>query len=1561
MNGWGLANPLGLLWGLLAIPIIAMHILRPRRIQQSVSAIFLWRKVARPVTAASPWQKLIPSWLLAAQVLTALLFGLLMARPVQETEALLSEHTVFVIDGSASMQSLDGQPSRFDQAIDRATELRQQVPVGGDVSVVLAGANARAVLTHSADEGAFVDALGGLEASDGPGDFAGAFALSAGLDTVDVESRVVFISDGGVSAADLRAAPLGTQYEPVGSSATNRGITQLSVEPATDGLLVRATVAHFGGPASSQEIRFDVDGVTVERRQVDLEAGGVLNLAVSVPPGERVEAFLEGEDVLSLDNRAIAIVPQRPGIDVLVVGPDNAFLDAGLGAMAGVTVQHLNSFPDTIDATIDVVIADRVAVPASIEDAAVGSDLPLLAIAPPSGARGITLVGSNGGTVERPVLTLVRSDVGLIRGLDLSAVQVAEAQRVTVPDGAQVVLGAEGAPLLVTVPADPVQGFGPMTYLSFALDQSTLPLEAAFPLLLDRALADLTGLVNPPARLTVGADLPLDPRLTAVITSPAGTSETVPPGSSYPTADRIGFWTVEQDGRTPVVVAVSTDRAESAVAPAPDLPFETGFIEAGRKDTRGERPWLVPVLLILLALLVLEWMLARRRVGVAPRQWQLATALRLLIGLAIIIALLSPTLKRPANDVATVFLVDVSDSMGFAGRTQAVDVVRQALEDQPEGSVAGVVAFGSDARLDALVDSQIGFTGVSVQIDPSATDLASALRLGAAALPADSRRRLVLISDGRATTGDVARETERLEDEQIPVDVLVIHPPLGNDASVAGVEAPSLARAGEKLAIKVRVEVESAGSGVVTLRREGELVGQQTVQLEAGENVVTFSDVATTEGVLRYQADVQVLGDEVSANDVGYAAVPVVGAETVLVVDGGSGTSSSEAAGLVSDLEAAGMTVESVRVDRIPPIDELTRYASIVLVNVDRRDMSDGQVQALTGAVRDLGRGMVVIGGSHTYALGGYRDSDLEELLPVISEITDPLRRQTVAEVLMIDTSGSMGACHCDEEGQNGLGGGNRIDGGVSKTAIARNASARAIAALEATDEVGVLSVNASDKWVLDLQASPSQADIDTGLSQLNPDGPTFVDTGLLTAAEALRKSDANLKHIIFFSDGFTEPRWLTLLAEQAADLFAEGITVSVVATGEGAAKDLKPIAEAGGGRFYPGRNLDEIPELIAEEAVVASRNFVTEGEFFPLVARSGAASQVLTESPALLGYVATTARPTARVELRIGPDEDPLLASWQTGLGRVTAWTSDGGARWAAPWNGWDQSPDFWAAVVKDTFPVVGDGAGLQAQIVNGELQLRLESATEFDGDASAVVRVATPDGESKEIILERLDGSTFAASTPVGEAGTYAVGAKVSSGDEVSWSGIGLATRSYPAEYATRPVGVDPLTRIADQTGGRVDPEPAEMFAELGTVAGVKRFDLSPWLFWFAMLAWPLAVALSRLSWRRGLVAQGAAVATTTVGELKRRLPKMSEPKLRGSLPSSVPETVIEPVRPRQAVPTGPPTAKPPTTPGPTSADAFKPKASKPRAQGPANDGAEDDDGSTVNQLLARKRKRR
>ncbi len=1513
IGGWGLANPAGLLWGLLALPIIALHILRPRRIQAAVSAVFLWRKVEIPVTAASPWQRLIPSWLLAAQVLAALLLAVLAARPVQITDLPLADHTVFVIDTSASMRATDGDPDRLASAIDRASELRRQVPEGGEASLIVAGPRARALISHSADIDAFDEALGRLAAGDGGADFAGAFALASGLDTGDTPSRVVLISDGGVSDADLRAAPVGTRYEQVGTSATNRGITQLSVEPADGGLLARVTVVHFGGPAATQPLRIDVDGVTSATTTVELEAGGVVNLALPVPPGELIEAFLEGEDALSIDNRAVATVSRRPELDVLWVGPDDAFISAALGSNPGLVVTRAETYPAELSPEVDAVVVAGVAVPADAEP------IPLVAIAPPGGVRGIEAEG----LVERPILSLIRSDIPLVQDLDLSQVGIAESQRLVVPPDAEVVLGAENAPLLVLLDGPS----GKTAYLAFDLDQSTLPLQAAFPVLFDRMLGDVAERISPPARLPVGADLPIDPQIEATITSPAGTSETVPPGSSYPAADLVGFWQIEQADRQPVTIAVGIDRAESAITPVPDLPFEAAFEGSELADQVGQLPWRTVPILILLVVLVAEVLLADRRRGVPPRQWQVALVLRGLVAAALIASLISPAITRSTDRVATMFLIDASDSMGAAGSASAVATVREALLARPDSDLAGIVVFGRDARLEQLVRDEPSFAGLSVTIDPAGTDLSAALRLGAAALPNDARKRLVLISDGRATTGDVDDEVDRLAEDQIPVDVIVIEASIGGDLAVAGVDAPSLARDGEQVTIDVRVVAPAAGPAVVTLSRDGNIVEARTVDLEAGANTVRFSDVADDQGVLRYQAVVDAAGDDISANDVGYAAVPVAGAERVLIIEGRSDVGTA----MVAALDAAGIAHDVVTPGRVPAIDELTRYASIVMIDVDRRDLSDAQIDAITASVRDLGRGLLVIGGTHSYALGGYRDSALEEILPVISEITDPLRRQTVAEVLAIDSSGSMGACHCDEEGQNGMGGGNRIDGGISKTAIARNAAARAIAALAATDEVGVLSMDADDSWLIDLQASPGQDVIDDGLDAIVPDGPTFLDTGLLTAAEALRASDASLKHIIFFSDGFTDPSHLATIADQAADLFAEGITVSVVATGEGAADDLRPIAEAGGGRYYPGRNLDQIPDLIVQEAVIASRDFVNEGEFFPILASASATVRDLTESPVLEGYIATTAKPTARVDLRIGPDEDPLLTSWQAGLGRVTAWTSDGGERWATPWASWDGAPTFWAGVVKDTFPVVGDGGGIIARVVDGQLQLRLEGADDWPADAVATASVAGPDGSSTAVPLERLDGSTFAATVPISEAGTYAVGANVTDGDETVWSGVGLTTRSYPAEYAPRPTDRVQMERVAVRTGGRVDPVAADLFTPDGTVAGSRRIDLTPWLLLFALLAWPIAVAVSRLAWRRGTLAVGADKAASTVAQLKDRLPKMAEPAARPAL--------RQPVVNAPSPPTTPPTA-PPVVPD-------------------ASDG-EGSDGSTVDQLLARKRRK-
>ncbi len=1474
-------NPAGLALAALVIPILVLHVLRPRRPSIAVSSTWLWQEVARPVSAASPWQRLRPSLLLLLQLLAVLLLALAVARPVRVTAAPLAAHTIFIIDTSGSMAATDGSPDRLSSALASARSLRGQLPAGGVASIVLAGPQPRVVLSASPDRRAFDDALRPVRATAAAADFATALTLAASLETPGVPVGFVLLSDGGLTAAEKRALLPGTRYLRVGDRASNRGIARLVVEPAAEGLRALVSVKHHGGPATTQTLRLDVDGRTEASIRLRLDRGATVERQVALPAGDRVEAFLEGDDLLAADDHAFAVAGRRPAVKVLVAGPPNTFLDLLLAALPGVSVER--SPTSRPAGGFDLAIYDRVEVPAD-------PGAPALAIAPPGGAPGVTVRGE----LTAPAVALLASEDPLLRDLDLSTVAIGTAQKVEAP-GDEVLVGAEGGPLLLRGTR---QG-RPFVYLAFALGDSDLPLNVAFPVLGDRLVEALASVAIPPSDLRVGQSLPVPPG--GSVRRPGGAVDDAGTGAGV-VATRPGFHVIEQPGRPARTVAVNAAAGESDIAPAGSLPVPEPAGGDGRRTAAGEiglLPWVLGVLLVVLGA---EWLVSRRRIGVPRRQWMAAAVVRGVIVVCLAAALLGLALPRPGRGVATVFLVDASDSMGGAGREAALDWVKQALDDQPAGARAGVALFGGDARLELTVQERARLVQPATQVDASRTNLAGALRLAAAVLPSDARRRIVVVSDGRATEGDARAEAARLRADGIQVDVHAVDRATGTDVAVVRVEAPARAAETDDVPLRVTVQASRPGAARVTVRRDDAVVDERVVDLPAGETTLEFVQPAGRSGVARFDVTVKAQGDSVPQNDKGHAAVEVTGRDRILVVEG----MTAEGATLAEALRASGLDVDVAGAPALPGLDRLAGYQATVLVDVDARALSDAQFDALTAATRDLGRGLLVVGGDRAYALGGYRESRLEELLPVISDITDPKRRPSVAEVLAIDTSGSMGACHC-AEGANGLAtGGNSGDrGGINKTDISRAGAARAIAALSANDLVGVVAFNNDQKAVIPLTKVPSEDVVDKGLSRLKPEGETDINAGLTRAAEEIRDAKTKLRHIILFTDGFTAPGNLERLAEQAGELAAEGITVSVLATGEGAATELAKVAEAGKGRFYPGRDLSQIPEILQQEAVLASRNFVNEGTFYPKITDATEATATLGASPPLLGYVATTAKPSATTSLRIGDDDDPLLASWIAGLGRVSAWTSDASARWSAQWATWDGYVGFWSAAVRETFSAGDVATSLRADADGERLRLTLEGATTWPEGATATATVSGPDFDGRSVTLDRTSGTTFAADVDATAAGTYAVGARVAGPAGALAAASTVVTQSYSAEYRPGDTDERGLVELSTRTGGRGAIEAEEAFDPAGLSAGRGRISLQGWLLALAALLWPIDVALRRLNLRGAT--EWRAVARRVVP--RARLPKRSKaPGVAPPSPDHSPAPTPDPTEP-------PPAAPPPT----------------------------------------------
>jgi Mg-chelatase subunit ChlD/uncharacterized membrane protein len=1430
------ANPAGLALLALAIPIVLLHVLRPRRPQVAVSSTYLWRSMAKPVSAATPWQRLRFSWLLLLQLLAVLLLALAVAKPVRVTAAPLAPHTVFIIDASGSMAATDGHPDRLADAKAKAKSLRRQLPAGGVASVVVAGARPFVALTSSPDPAAFRSALDSVQANAGKADFATAFTLAASLETPAAPVGFVLISDGGLDDADARLVPAGTRFVPVGSRAANRGIRTVAVSPRGSGLHVRVTIRNEGGAATTQNVRVDVDGRTAAQRRVRLPERTTVEQDFDVRTGDHVEAFLEGEDLLAADNHAFAAAARRRPLKVLLAGPDDPFLTRLLAAMPGVTVERSATARPAPEA--DLAIYDQVAVPAEPGTA-------WLAIAPPGGVPDLPARGE----VERPAVTLVQPDDPLTRGLDLSTIAIAKAQKVEAASDS-VVVGSDTTALLVRG----TRKGQPFAYLTFPLSASNLPLNVAFPILGDRLVSLLAAQALPAPDVRVGQPLPVAGTKAVTVETPLTARIQVPAGGSPPIADRPGFWTVHEQGKPDRSIAVNADPAESKVAPL-NVPVPADAAATGGRRPHGEVPltrWVIAALLVVLAA---ELLLSLRARGVSRRQWRAAMVLRTALALLLLAALVDLRVPRVRHRVATMFLIDASDSMGAAGRSEAVAWVRDALKHQRGSDVAGVAFFGGDARIESSVQGDVDLVDQSVKVDATRTNLAGGLRLAAAVLPDDARRRIVVVSDGRATTGDAAGEVGRLRSRGVRVEVHPVERASGPDAAVTRVDAPGTVHRGDTVGVRATIEANQAMPARVTLDRDGTVVEERTVDLKAGENQVDFAVPAGDPGTVRYRVSVAAASDTIPEDNAGYAATHVEGAARVLLAEG----MKDEAAPLAAALRASGMEVDVAAAAALPALDKLSGYAATVLVDVDAGSLAPEQVAALAASTKDLGHGLVAVGGDRSYALGGYLDSELEKLLPVVSEIKDPKRRASVAEVLAIDSSGSMAACHC-RSGDAGM----RDGGGVVKTDIARTAAGRAIASLSKSDQVGVLAFNTQQQFVIPLQQVPADDVVQKGLRGLKPEGGTDLLIPLQRAGDELRKAKAKLKHIILFTDGFTAQQALAAMVDQAAGLAREGITVSVMATGEGASEQLRAVAEAGKGRFYPGRDLSEIPRLMVQEAVLASRNFINEGTFFPKVVGSDPVVAGLTSSPALLGYVATTAKPTAGVQLSVGDDEDPLLATWQVGLGRATSWTSDTAARWSKHWATWDGYVGFWSAVVKGVLPGGSGAASVRSQVQGDRLRVTVESEAAFADGTVADARVFAPDGTETALRLDRTSDTTFVGEVAASVPGAYAVGVALTGGAALS----GIAIQSYSPEYKPGPADAAGLVRLSRATGGRGAIKAAQAFDAAGLPAGRGRVALAGWLLLLAALAWPVDVALRRLALRRRMAVPEPAVASRSAG---------------------------------------------------------------------------------------------
>jgi uncharacterized membrane protein len=703
-----------------------------------------------------------------------------------------------------------------------------------------------------------------------------------------------------------------------------------------------------------------------------------------------------------------------------------------------------------------------------------------------------------------------------------------------------------------------------------------------------------------------------------------------------------------------------------------------------------------------------------------------------------------------------------------------------------------MVVFGGAPEWEFLPRENLPAADAALRLDREQTDIQAALQASLAQIGEGRQGKILLISDGNENRGEISRIIPLLRSNGTQVWTLPVSLSQGrNEVFLSDLASPGQVDSGEGFEIAGKIESLRDAAARIKLLRDGVLIRDQEIQLRSGTNQVRFRESLLERGNHSYELLLESRDDTLAENNLLQSVVEVKGAPRVLLLSGNNDSQQF----LSKVLQVQGYSVVQSAPEKTPlTLTDLASFDLLVLDNVPAFQLTDAKMENIEKYVRDLGGGLLVIGGSQSYGAGGYYRTALERILPVDMRPPARLDLPHVALLFVLDKSGSMGA------GQEGS----------TKLDLAKAAAVAAADIMNPTDQVGIIGFDAAWDWVLPFRPVGNGEWISEKLAALQSDGGTDLYKALVEAHRAIAAKQAAIKHVIVLSDGLTDKADFQGLGQRMA---RDGITVSTVSVGSDADVQLMAdIAKEGKGRGYVALDPQTIPQIFTAETLLISRDLLVDKIFTPsIVAPVGPLKGISQASvPPLRGYVLTYPKP--RSELLMSAEKDPLLASWRYGVGRVTAFTSDLSGRWGKEWVTWPGFPQWASQLARDS--------------MRKFLETRMRTELQPDGEAVKVVadllskegkflnhlklksNIATPNKTTLEQALQQSAPGRYETKFIPSQRGIhlltlYAEGEPGHAGQTV---GTIPYIAPYPKEYRELKANTALLSRLAEETGGEM-----------------------------------------------------------------------------------------------------------------------------------------------------------
>ena len=1451
---------------LAAVPIIILlYLLKPKGVDYRISSNLLWKKLLKNEQSRTFFEKFVHNILMYLQILIIILLVIALMSPFIRVDNHGGGRKILLVDTSASMQHIghygDSRgKSRLTEAVELMCDIVQTAQ-GTQFCVVTADAvGVKLLAVDMTDTESLLQTLRNLECSDGGGNLAQAQGILDTLvgDTAENAADLLVFTDGSGAAAfeELRGGAEKELYV-VGDAVSNVANEYTVYTEREDGSYdVIVSVTNYSDAEATFDVGlYDSEDTLIALKQVRLapsENASCLFEAVDWR-GKTLTSRLDNisfdgaaGDSLAADNVSQAVKSRQNKIRGLLVGNGNTFLEKAYVAVTGDTITK--SQTDAADGVQDTGISKRTPLKEMGYNVVIYD-----AGQTPQNSEANRLIFGDGGskpveTLENVVLDM--TDCDLTAGLSGFTIGVNTAYCFALPEGAQSFLEYDGK----CVGYYGEQDGRKEVVVGFDIRESDFPLRAEFPIFLANAmiyLSDTSWLAT--NVYYAGEEIALQPWAeldrTQFESRPAKAGLYTLGNEEYQESYVVRFQTAaESDGR---VTAESVGGSGEA------------RLQKVKQTLRNL------FLLLAILLLIVEWIVYVRQMGYRGKFYRdkiFYLVVRGAVFLCVLLALLGITLKKGSSQTATVFVVDLSNS-----NAEHLERMEQYLQEtvgkMPAGNVYGIVTFGKDTLVEQFLTDGTHYGGLMTLPEKAATNFEDAVSKALTLLSGDYRKRLVVLTDGKETRGDIQNMAQALTASQAEFLTLLYENEETPDAYIDNVMLPSYLHPNDKYSITVLVESNYDTDAVIALYNGSSQTAANSVHLNKGSNRFAFSaqvDTGTQSGAMEnLRVQVQAQGDTCPENDT-FSAYSVVEAVPKILVISGRDTSVS---GFASVLGAAGCDYSTVSALNAPDsINAMLDYRAIILVDTYVDDLPVGFLENLETYVKDYGCGFICCGGEDSFALGGYRDTALETVLPVDMQLRSVNEVPSMAMVMVIDHSGSMSGA---------------LDGsGITNLDIAIRAATVAADNLRDTDYVGVLTFDDKYTWQVELQTADDKTAVKDAIKQINEGGGTTIKPALLEACKALEDCDASVKHVVLLTDGMGETGNYT---DVISDYTANGITLSTVAVGmDSDTKLLKKLADNCGGRYYYSDISSDIPKIFAQEVFLGGDSYIQNGNF-PLAVRGG---HELTRGlfaegwPSLYGYVAATPKTASNPVIVSADKEDPILTVWQYGLGRTAAWNSDVTGEWSGAFSGKDDYVQLWKRIVDYSTGNADMGEDSVNVVTAGEQTEVVYQTGDYGSGTEILVTMIAPDGESSEAKLHATAPGKYTAQLPTSQTGLYHFNIRRTEGGEIQSYMTTAAAVQFSDEYKFD-VSAEPYLRFAGQYG-KVITEQDTVWTRIAAQAK-ERYPLTNLLTAFAIFLFLADVAIRRFQyvpkfggvtgkWKKKAAAGADAGAS---GEMKQAQP--------------------------------------------------------------------------------------